>query len=345
MLVVISYGLVLMWLRLMFMFIVMKNSFSSRFLNGLICVFSLCWNFELDSSMLVRNVFRLGLRFVFCMNQVVFSIISRVVVVNIFGLWVWVMMLNILCSIGCLYRIIMVSVLSVMVVFFQCRVLFFVLFSSGMVVSSGIVIRFWNRRMVKFSWLWLLLIVLCLDSSCRFIVVDDSVSVILIISVFFYWKWLSSSRLFSISLDIVICVVFVLNIECCIIFRCVGDSFRLIMNSSIIMLILVVLRMWLVFCMKFSLFGFSIMLVVRQFSIVLKLNFLNIGMVMIVVSSSIRVSFRLLLCMGIFGYWGSLQCVCLGGESVVSVIWLLCVLVCVCMRIIGWFVFGVGMLG
>lgn len=153
MLVVIIVGLVMMWFRLIFMFMVMKNRFSSSFLNGLICDFSLCWNFELDSSMLVRKVFRLGFSLVFCMNYVVFSMISSVIVVNIFGLCVCVMMLNSWCSIGCLYRIIIVSVLSVMVMLFYCRVLLCVLLSSGMVVSSGMVMRFWNSRIVKFRWL------------------------------------------------------------------------------------------------------------------------------------------------------------------------------------------------
>lgn len=266
----ISSGMCCSRFRFIDMFMLMKNSFSSSFLNGLMCDFSLCWYFELVSSMLVRKVFSVVDMFIFFISQVVFIIISSVVVVDIFIVLVLVMKWNIGCSRKCLFIIIIMMMFIVWVMLIR-----FMLWceeevvSSGIIVISGIVVRFWNSRMENVCCLQVELVFLCLVRICSLNVVDDSVRLLLMIIVVLFGRFSSRYMIvLIISVLVIICSVLVLNIEWCIIYSCCGESFRLIMNSISIMLNLEMVVMLCVLFISFSSCGLIIMLVLRQLSIV-----------------------------------------------------------------------------
>lgn len=304
----IIYGDLSSRLMFVFIFMLMKNRLSNRFLNGLICVFSLWWYFELVSSRLVRKVLRVMDMLVSFISSVVFIIISSVVVVDMFCSLVWVMMWNIGCSRQWLLIIIVVMLLIILRVWVSLLllVLLCVLLSSGIMVISGIVVMFWNSRMVKVRWLWGCVSFLCLVRICRLKVVDDSVRFRLSIIVLFI-GWLKLIRVIVLIIRLVssICSRLMLNIDLCIIYRCCGDSFRLMMNSSNIMFILEICVMFFGLFIRFSMLGLISMLVSRQLSIVFSCRCLVSGIMNIVVIRKIMLDWRkLFLCfMFNFCWW------------------------------------------
>lgn len=75
-----------------------KNKLSSKFLKGLIVVFSLWWYLFFVSSMFVINVLSVIDSFSVFINNVEFNISSSVVVVNIFCMLEAVIKWNIGCN-------------------------------------------------------------------------------------------------------------------------------------------------------------------------------------------------------------------------------------------------------
>lgn len=69
-----------------FMFIVIfieiKNRLSNKFLKGLIVIFSLWWNLFFVRIILVKKVFSVIERLIFCISNVMLIIKSKVVIVN-----------------------------------------------------------------------------------------------------------------------------------------------------------------------------------------------------------------------------------------------------------------------
>lgn len=80
------------------MLIEIKNKLSSKFLKGLIVVFSLWWYLFFVSSMFVINVLSVIDSFSVFINNVEFNISSSVVVVNVFCMLEVVIKWNIGCS-------------------------------------------------------------------------------------------------------------------------------------------------------------------------------------------------------------------------------------------------------
>lgn len=81
---VISIGFLLIIEKLMLVFIVIKKRFNNKFLNGLILVLSLCLNLLFVKIILVKNVLRVGERFISFISVVIFIMSMSVVVVKIF---------------------------------------------------------------------------------------------------------------------------------------------------------------------------------------------------------------------------------------------------------------------
>lgn len=84
-------------LKFIDMLILMKNSFNSKPLNGLILFFSVWWYFEFVSSMFVRNVFIVIDKLIFFSSKLKLNMRNNVMVLNIFCKLEWV----IKCSVGC----------------------------------------------------------------------------------------------------------------------------------------------------------------------------------------------------------------------------------------------------
>lgn len=105
------------WLsiRLMFIdiFIVRKKRFRRMLWNGLILVFNWCWYLELVKSILVRKVFNVIDKLIYCIRSVIFNIIRRFVVVKILLLLESVIIWKIGCIKKCLIKIMFLIVIMI----------------------------------------------------------------------------------------------------------------------------------------------------------------------------------------------------------------------------------------
>lgn len=173
--------------RLSDMLIVMKNRLSRMLWNGLIFVFSLCWKFDFDSMMLVRKEFMVMERFVSLIVMVVVIIMNSVVVIMVLCVLVWVMIWK--SGLSRYLLVISMVVMMVMVIVKFCSwlgvvILFCWCVSSGMSVRSGMMVRFWKSSSEKVCWLCLVDCLLLFLRICSVKVVEESVSLKFVISVF-----------------------------------------------------------------------------------------------------------------------------------------------------------------
>lgn len=104
--------------KLIDVFIVIKNKLSNNFLKGLIFVFNLWWNLFLVNMILVRKVFSVGDKLIDCISKVMVIIRNNVNVVKILCIWVCVIYWNIGVDIYFFVMIIFVMVVMDMVIFF-----------------------------------------------------------------------------------------------------------------------------------------------------------------------------------------------------------------------------------
>ena len=98
---------------------------------------------------------------------------------------------------------------------------------------------------------------------CRMNVVEENVRLMFVTMV--VWKFKSKIMVVVVIVVLVsmICVLFRLNILVCMVYRCDGCSFRLMMNSSSMILSLVVCMMVVMLVNSFRLNGLIMVLVVR----------------------------------------------------------------------------------
>lgn len=154
------------------------------------------------------KVFSVIDRFMLCISSVMFIISSSENEVNILCMLVWVMVCSIGCNIVCLLKIMVVIMLIVLVVVIQLcllDVLFVLVVSSGSSVIIGIVVMFWNSRMLKLVVFVGVCIRLCLESVVSVIVVDDSVSFSFVIIVVCYGWFIVMIVSLMVSVYIRIC--------------------------------------------------------------------------------------------------------------------------------------------
>lgn len=133
-----------------------------------------------------------------------------------------------------------------------------------MIVISGMIDRFWNSRIEKVCLLNGVCI--CFDdcSIGSICVVDDSVSGSLSVNVVGSEKCvLIYMIVLIVSLYVIICIRLSLKIFCFICYSCDGFSLSLMMNSSSVMLSLVIFIFDLVLLISFSICGFMIVFVMR----------------------------------------------------------------------------------